>query len=275
MNKYITCIGLAVFLLLGDVQSQTVHSSIISTNSSISFTAIETWASGWVPPTSWKQVYADPVIQSEMYADIKTKFVWPQTVRLNVWVQNPLKGAGLFPAPAGEIDYALCLSGPVWYGANFSTEVRLIDVASATGASVGDVGDNDIVRFRLRLDRPFKFSTGIHTLTPALIYYRVEPMTYRVKTEGNVLSPQLNYDWRPDPRFRLTLGSGFMHDDGEKGGIPANIVSYWISTGVKLRSKSPECWLNTCYQRYDTLNRPANRPVRNFDLVNVSLSVKF
>jgi hypothetical protein len=153
--------------------------------------------------------------------------------------------------------------------------VRFIDLANSKTGSVGDFGDCDALRFRLCIDRPFKFDKGVHTLTPSLTYFRLEPVTYRPKVEGNVLSAQLNYDWRPYPWFRATAGGGFLHDYGVNGWIPADVTSYWINAGLKLYAKCPELWLNGGIRFYDTLNHPSNRPNRSFDVINVNLSAKF
>jgi hypothetical protein len=242
---------------------------------SVTATISETWASGWVPPTTWKSVYDKPVIQSEINLELKTGLSWPQTVRLTSWIQNSLQGEGAFNPPAGEMDYALGLYGPAFWGANLSTEIRFIDLGNTKGASVGSFGDCDTLRFRLRVDRPFKFSEGVHTFTPSLTYFRLEPIMYRPKVEGNVLSTQLDYDWRPWPWFRTTVGGGYLHDYGVNGCIPADVTSYWISAGLKLYAKYPECWLNGGIRFYDTLDHPSNRPNRSFNVISINLSAKF
>ena len=236
----------------------------------------ETYASGWIPPTTWKLVYDKPVVQSEAYIQLDTPD-WKllKATRLTMWVQNPTDERSAFTPPGGEVDCALGLTGPTFKGVKTSFEIRFIDVGGLRGEDVWTFGDKDVLRLRFRLDYPIKFIGGKNILTPSLTFFHVEPISYRPKVAGNVICPQISYEWKPQPWLRLIGNAGFMHDGGINGGIPADIVSYGLGAGVRINKGSPECWVNAGVHFYNTLGSPINRPDQDFDLKFVSIGFKF
>ena len=172
MKKYLVLLAfsLSIFALIAR-GNEIVTTNVVVDSSVWSVIVNETWASGWVSPTTWKSVYGDPVLQSEANLEIKTGIVWPQTVRASVWVQNTLEESSAFRPPGGEMDGALILNGECFWGMNLKTEMRFIDIGSKDGARVGNWADNDRLRLQLRLERPFKTESKIHTVTPSLVSY--------------------------------------------------------------------------------------------------------
>ncbi len=268
---FISFLCLNFALLFMPVHAQAATNTIFQ---SLSFSLNETWASGWVPPATWKSVYTQPVIQSEVILEARTSLDWPKYVYLSLWVQNPLDGDAFRP-PAGEVDYALGLGGHLFAGVNFTTEVRFVDVGKGEVAEVGTFGDNDLLRLRQRIERPVKFAK-VHTITPALVWYHFEPISHRNNVAGDALSPQLTYDWRPMPWLKLGVGGGAMRDYGINGGIPANILSCWGNIAARIWSdkKDRECWLFGRVHNYGTQGHPSNRPDRSFNIFSAGLSVK-
>lgn len=253
----------------------TMAESQISSNkvaNPFSVTLSESWKSGRMLPTTFRLIYDKPVLESELGLEYKTEWTWPRTIRLSVFAVNPFEGGSLFAPPAGELDYMLGLSGKVIGGINVGTLVQYIDSGSLAGAKVGEFGDNDIIRFRLRIDRPFVFANGLHTVTPMLTYYHPEPYTYRANSRGEVLSPELKYDWQPYQWFKAGVNIGYLRNWGAGGGIPADIATYGLSTGVRL---CPQAWINLCVQQYNTFGSPKNVPHKDFLLYSASLSMRF
>jgi len=236
----------------------------------------DTYASGWVTPTSWKLVYDKQVVQNEVILQLNTpqsKFM--DGVRIGAWIQNPLRENDSFAPPAGEVDYFFGILGPTLKGLKSFVEVRFIDVGGPKGAEVGTFGDNDLLRFRLRLDYPIKFDHGRQTITPTFGYFRMIPIHYQPKTAGNSMYGQLSYEFKPCAWFRIGINGGIMHDDGIRGGIPADIGSYGVLGGLRPFKGYPECWLNAGYQRYHTFDDPINRPHKDFDLLAFNVTTKF
>ncbi len=233
----------------------------------------ETLASGWVPPATWKLAYDAPVLQGEAYCQIDTKFKPLSSVRFSVWTQNGLEG-GMFSPPAGEVDLVVALTGPTWKGFRTVFETRFVDVGGPNGEKVGNWGDKDAFRFRFRLDYPIQLGKD-NSLTPALTYFHIRPVTYRPRVSGDSVSLQLIDEWRIYPWLKLTMNVGVLHDQGINGWIPADVASYGGSIGFRVIKKVPECWISFGIQQYDTLNHPSNRPDLNFNLMSTSLSLKF
>ena len=221
-------------------------------------------------------MYDKPVFQTEAYVQLDTpdwKLV--KAVRLTMWVQTPTDEKETFTPPGGEVDYALCLTGPTLKGVRTSFEVRYVDAGGLKGEDVWTFGDKDALRLRLRFDYPIALAKGKNILTPSLMIYHVEPISYRPNVAGNTICPQITDEWKPRPWLRFIGNAGYLGDDGVNGGIPADLVSYGISAGVRINKSGPECWLNGGIQFYNVFGHPSNRPDANFNIPFVSVGCKF
>ncbi|MEI6397073.1 MAG: hypothetical protein WCO48_03320 [Candidatus Taylorbacteria bacterium] len=269
------------FVIMSVVALTGVFTCVADTNMSVSAPPSlqsgisETFASGWVPGTSWKMVYTKPVMQSEVYGQWNTpECPLIKATRLTIWAQNPIEEKGAFTQPAGEMDYFIGLTGPTLVGVKTLFEVRFIDVGGANGERVGTFGDKDCLRLRTRLEYPISLAKD-NLLTPSFTWFHVEPVTYRPNVVGDTVCLQLLDEWKPLQWLKLAANIGFLHDEGVNGGIPADVTSCGMSVGVRLFKKAPECWLVGSIQGYSTIGSPSNRPYRDFGVASVGVNAKF
>src|SRR4051812_9119610 len=92
LNMKITVIAvyllLAVLVCAGDTNPVP---QLKSQEQQISVSVNETWASAWIPPATWKVVYPEPVVQSEINVEYKLNLSWLRAIRGTVWIQNPVE----------------------------------------------------------------------------------------------------------------------------------------------------------------------------------------